>query len=63
MDDSVIAIVSETHSEGLMLITSGMLWKRRDGSPTQRAGERALVCVLQDEELTNASGLEVFSPN
>lgn len=46
-----------------MLITSDMLWKLRNGSPTQRAGERVLVCILQDEKLTNASGLEVFFSN
>lgn len=43
-----------------MLITSGMLWKRCNDGPRQRAGERGLICILQDEKLTNASGLEVF---
>lgn len=44
-----------------MLITSGMLWKRRNDGPRQRVGERGLICILQDEKLTDASGLEVFS--
>lgn len=43
-----------------MLITSGMLWKQRHGSPTQHARERVLVCILQSGKLANASGLEGF---
>lgn len=44
-----------------MLITSGVLWKRRSGSPAPRAGKGVSVCVLQAEKLTNAAGS--FYPN
>lgn len=43
-----------------MLIIPGMLWKHGVMAIPGSRQERGLVCILQDEKLTNTSGLEVF---